>query len=154
VSSGRLPGSGERSLGLPVKETPEVPWDDPKDWAVLTDFGGRVDDDADDSDALQRAMDAGKPTVCLPRGRVVLKKPVVIRGHVRRVIGTEAELQMPAPFPPGSSIFTVADGPEPVVVIERMMSFFWHNHSGANWIDNPTKRTLVLRDVGDVSAAE
>jgi hypothetical protein len=150
VSSGRLPGSGEHSLGLPVKETPDVPWDDPKDWAVLTDFGGKTGDRADDSGALQRAMDAGQPTVCLPRGKVVLKQPIKIRGHVRRVIGTEAELVMPEAFPLGTSIFTVEDGPEPVVVVERMMSFFWNNRSGANWIDNPTKRTLVLRDLADV----
>lgn len=31
--------SPPQSLGLPVKEVPEVPWDDPKNWANVKNFG-------------------------------------------------------------------------------------------------------------------
>jgi polygalacturonase len=150
VSSGRLPGSGEHSLGLPVEETPDVPWDDPKDWAVITDYGAKMDGHSDDSDALQAAIDSGKTTVCLPRGTVVLKKPIVLRGSVRRLIGCEASLKFPTPMTGAKNIFTVGESPEPVLVVERFASWFWDNHSGLNFIDNPTKRTLVLRELGDV----
>ena len=150
VSSGRLPGSGGHSLGLPVRETPDVPWDDLKDWAVITDYGAKMDGNTDDSDALQAAIDSGKTTVCLPRGVVVLKKPIVLRGRVRRLIGCEASLKFPTPLTGAKNIFTVGESSEPVLVVERFATWFWDNHAGVNYIDNPTRRTLVLRELGDV----
>lgn len=149
-ASARAPGSGPRSLGLPVKETPEVPWDDLKDWAVITDFGAQMDGQTDDSDALQRAIDSGKTTVCLPRGVVVLKKPILLRGNVRRVIGCETELKFPSPITGAANIFTVGASHEPVLVIERVVCWFWNNQAELNFIDNPTARTLVLRDINDI----
>lgn len=149
-ASAALPGSGSASLRLPVKETPDVPWDDPKDWAVITDYGALVDGQTDDSEALQRAIDSGKTTVCLPRGTVVLGKPVVIRGRVRRLIGCETFLKILPSIPQDANIFTVGESPEPVLVVERFACWFWDNAAGANFIDNPTRRTLVLRELGDV----
>ena len=149
-ASARLPGSGPKTLGLPVKETPEVPWDDPQQWAVITDFGAKVDGHTDDSDALQRAIDSGQTTVCLPRGVMILKKPVVLRGHVRRLIGCETFVKFPVPMAGAGSIFTVGESTEPVLVVERFASWFWDNASGLNFIDNPTQRTLVLKDLSDL----
>ena len=149
-ASATLPGSGPRSLGLPVKETPDVPWDDLKDWAVITDFGAKMDGHTDDSEALQRAIDSGKTTVCLPRGELLLGKPVVIRGNVRRLIGCETSVKVSPSIPKDTSIFTVGESPEPVLVVERFACWFWNNTSGANFIDNPTRRTLVLRELADV----
>ena len=149
-ASARLPGSGARSLGLAVKETPDVPWDKPADWAVITDFGAKMDGQSDDSEALQKAIDSGKTTVCIPRGTAAIGKPVIIRGKVRRLIGCETALRFPSPMPGEKNIFTVADSPEPVLIVERFASFFWDNHVQVNFIDNPTTRTLVLRELGDV----
>jgi hypothetical protein len=148
--SAKMPGSGPTSLGLPVKETPDVPWDDLKDWAVITQFGAKMDGRSDDSDALQQAIDSGKTTVCLPRGTVVIKKPIILRGKVRRLIGCEAFLKFPTPMTGAANIFTVGESPEPVLVMERFGCWFWDNNAGANFIGNPTKRTLVLKELGDV----
>ena len=95
-ASARLPGSGARSLGLAVKETPDVPWDNPADWAVITDFGAKMDGQSDDSEALQKAIDSGKTTVCIPHGTAAIGKPVIIRGSVRRLIGCETALKFPS----------------------------------------------------------
>jgi hypothetical protein len=148
--SAKMPGSGAASMGLPVKETPDVPWDDPKDWAVITQFGAKMDGRSDDSDALQQAIDSGKTTVCLPRGNVVIKKPIVLRGKVRRLIGCEASLKFPTPMTGAANIFTVGESSEPVLVMERIGCWFWDNKAGINFIDNPTNRTLVLKELGDV----
>ncbi len=149
-ASAKLPGSGPASLGLPVKETPDVPWDDPKDWAVITSYGAKMDGRSDDSDALQQAIDSGKTTVCLPRGAVVIKKPIIIRGNVRRLIGCEAFLKFPSAITGAANIFTVGESREPVLVIERIVCWFWDNNAGINFLDNPTGRTLVLKEIGDV----
>ncbi len=149
-ASARLPGSGSKSLNLPVKETPEVPWDDVEDWAVITDYGAKVDGQTDDSEALQKAIDSGKTTVCLPRGTVVLKQPIILRGNVRHLIGCETFLKFPEPLTGATNIFTVGESAEPVLVVERFACWFWDNRAQVNFIDNPTNRTLVLRELGDV----
>ena len=149
-ATAKLPGSGAASLNLPVKETPDVLWDEPKDWAVITDYGAKMDGRSDDSEALQKAIDSGKTTVCLPRGPVVLKKPIVLRGKVRRLIGCEAFLKFPVPLTGADNIFTVGESQEPVLVLERFACWFWDNKAHLNFIGNPTRRTVVLRELGDV----
>ena len=49
-----------------MKETPEVPWDDPKTWANVDDFGADPTGKADSAAAIQKAMDSGATTVFLP----------------------------------------------------------------------------------------
>jgi hypothetical protein len=148
--SAKLPDSGPTTLNLPITETPEVPWDGLKDWAVITDYGAKMDGRTDDSDALQRAIDSGKRTICMPRGVVALKKPIIIRGHVRRLLGCETSLKFPTPMTGAANIFTVGESPEPVLVVERFAIWFWDNNAGLNFIANPTQRTLVLREINDV----
>lgn len=116
-----------------------------REWA-----SAKMDGRSDDSDALQQAIDSGKTTVCLPRGSVVIKKPIILRGKVRRLIGCEAFLKFPTPMTGADNIFTVGESSEPVLVMERFGCWFWDNKAGANFIDNPTKRTLVLKELGDV----
>jgi hypothetical protein len=149
-ASATLPGSAPRGLELPIKETPDVPYDPFSDWAMVTDFGAKIDGQTDDSEALQRAIDSGKTTVCLPRGQMVIKKPLVLRGNVRRLLGCETFLKFPAPIVGSKNIFTVGESQQPVLVVERIGAWFWDNQSKANFIDNPTGRTLVLRDLNDL----
>ncbi|MGA2621240.1 MAG: glycosyl hydrolase family 28-related protein [Thermoguttaceae bacterium] len=149
-ASTKLPGTAPRGVELPVKETPEVPYDPLAGWAVVTDFGAKLDGHTDDSEALQRAIDSGKTTVCLPRGQMAIKKPVVLRGNVRRLLGCETFLKFPSPITDSKNIFTVGESKQPILVVERIGAWFWDNQSKANFIDNPTNRTLVLRDLNDL----
>jgi hypothetical protein len=140
-----FPGA-QTSLSLPIRETPEVPWDDLKDWAVVTDFGAKPGDKLDDSAGIQRAIDSGKSTVFLPRGGYQLGATVRIRGKVRRFIGGEAR------FHPMTSLRTnplpclrFEDGDAPVVVMER---FSWGYERGACFgLEHAASRTLVLSSV-------
>jgi hypothetical protein len=88
-----LPGS-RPSLNLPVKETPEVPWDPLVEWANPIQAGTGPAEGMDDSQAIQRAIDSGKRTVYLPRGEYTIRRPIQLRGKVRRLIGCEAVLRM------------------------------------------------------------
>jgi hypothetical protein len=134
-----------RSLDLPVKEPPRVPWDDLARWASPTHFGARPDDEQDDTRAIQAAIDAGKSTVYFPCGTYRVRDTVLIRKAVRRIIGCEAHLEVsdlgerPA--------FKVVEGSSPVVVFERLAC----NDAKSPTVDNASNRTLVVQDCYQVS---
>lgn len=124
-----------RSLRLPIKDTPEIPWDDPKDWASVKTF---AKPGMSDAQAIQAAIDSGKTTVYLPRGSYRLgKETVLIRGKVRRLIGCEASLKSDEQ---GGGILKVVDGDAPVVVLERIQLGWPGSHVLVG-----TSRTVVLR---------
>lgn len=135
-----------RTLNLPVKETPDVPWDDPKTtpWASVVAYGAIPNDGRDDTAAIQAAIDSGKTTVYLPVGTYDLQGTVFIRKNVRRIMGTEAVVGVPNNVNPG---FKVVDGTQPVVVFERIDS----GYNATPTIENASSRTLVLRDATNVS---
>ncbi len=126
--------STPNSLGLPIRETPEAPWDSLEDWASPAPFGGHPDDEEDDTAAIQSAVDSGKPTIYLPRGRHRIAGTLHIRGAARRVIGLGAVLE-------GKGTIRVEDGAAPVVVLERLWSA-----KPSIGIEHTSPRTLSLRD--------
>ncbi|MBW4691353.1 MAG: glycoside hydrolase family 55 protein [Lyngbya sp. HA4199-MV5] len=138
--------SPAQTLNLPIKETPDVPWDNPltTPWANVTSYGAVPNDGKDDTAAIQAAIDSGKTTVYLPVGNYDLQKTVFVRNRARRIIGTEASVQVPNTVNPG---FKVVDGVHPVVVIERIQS----GYDSTPTIENASSRTLVIRDATNVS---
>ena len=125
--------SPKRSLNLPVKDTPAVPWDDLSQWVNPEDFGARIDDKKDDTAAIQAAIDSGHTTVYLPAGGVFyIEGKLRIRGNARRIIGTEARLK-------GSGTIVFEDGAHPVVVLER----FNVSYAKLN-LRHEASRTLVM----------
>ncbi len=135
-----------KTLNLPIKETPDVPWDDPvtTPWANVVSYGAIPNDGKDDTAAIQAAIDSGKTTVYLPVGAYTLQGTVLLRNNVRRIIGTEANVEVPNTVSPG---FKVVDGASPTVVFERIGSGYFSTPT----IDNASSRTLVLRDATNVS---
>ena len=124
---------------LPVKDTPTVPWDDPKDWASPTHFGAKPDDDLDDAPAIQQAIDSGKPTIYFPAGSYRIGRTVEIRGKARRLIGCEATLVLDDLK--GEPAFRMIGGAAPVVVFER----FGGGYGTTPTLDNTSARTLVVK---------
>lgn len=143
-TSRNLPNS-KPSLNLPVKETPEVPWDPPSEWANVARFTFSPDRWSDDGDAIQRAIDSGKRTVYLPRGEYAIRQPILLRGRVARLIGCEAVLHMTPPDPL-RPMLTLVEGEAPVVVVERLSVVFRDSAGPHRFMDNLSRRTLVLRD--------
>jgi hypothetical protein len=138
--------SPTRTLNLPIKETPDVPWDDPTQtpWANVVSYGAVPNDGKDDTDAIQAAIDSGRTTVYFPVGYYNLRGTILIRKNVRRIIGTEALVEVPNTVSPG---FKVVDGTSSVVVFERISSGY---HSTPT-LENASARTLVIRDATNVS---
>ena len=124
--------SPARGLGLPVEDPPDVPWDAPADWANVADFGAVGSGGTDNTAAFQAAVDSGKPTVFVPPGGTYqINGDVLIRGNVRRFLGTHANVS-------GGGRLVVVDAAPPVVRIERA------NFPG---IAVQTSRTVVVSAV-------
>ena len=125
-----------KSANLPVLETPNCPWDDPKTWAVVDDFGADPTGNKDSAEAIQKAIDSGATTVFFP-GAYNLKKPVRIRGKVRRMLGVGNRIDYHSNSKPD---FIVEDGDAGVVHIEHFAPI-----NGG--IEIATERTVVLRSL-------
>ena len=130
--------SAATSPRLLVKESPEIPVDDPKTWANVDSFGADPTGQQDSSAAIQKAMDSGATTVFLP-GFYAMKKTVIIRGKVRRVVGTGGWVDYNGQAKPD---FRIVDGLAPVVSLEH----FSYMHGG---LEIDTRRTILFRSVSD-----
>ena len=125
-----------KSLNLPIRETPEAPWDNPKNWAIVDKFGADPTGNKDSADAIQKAIDSGATTVFFP-GSYVIRKPVKIRGKVRRILGVGNWIDYTSQSKPD---FIVEDGDAKVVFIEHFAPI-----NGG--IEINTSRTIVLRSL-------
>lgn len=133
-----MPHGGPRhSLKLPIEETPQTVWDDPKNWAIVDDFGADPTGGKDSSAAIQKAIDSGATTIFFP-GFYALESTVIIRGKVRRVLGTGGWIDYQGKAKPD---FRVADGSEDVVSIEHISDLI-------GGMEIATDRTVVLRSIG------
>ncbi len=114
-----------RTLNLPVKETPDVAWsDDPSDWAFVDGYGAVGDGQADDTAAIQRAMDSGKASIFFPPGKKYkVTKTITIGGAVSRVLFNYAFFDN-IPLKLDQSLFKVVDGTAPVVLLEEFQNDF------------------------------
>ncbi len=137
-------GAPPRSQRLPVLETPTVPWDDPKTWAVVDDFGADPKG-PDSSAAFQKAIDSGATTIYIPRGGYRIGDTVLVRGNVRRIVGCQATVELVQMDKPA---FKVLEGAAPVVVIERIAS----GYAKTTFVEHAAKRALVLSSSCNVNA--
>jgi hypothetical protein len=125
---------------LPIKETPETIWDDPRTWAVVDAFGADPGGKGDSSAAIQRAIDSGATTVFLP-GSYKIGQAVVVRGPVRRLVGLGGQISYGKEKVDGRD-FRIEDGAAPMVTIEHLAAV----HGG---VEIATKRPVVFRSVAD-----
>lgn len=127
-------GAPAKSLRLPIEEAPEVPWDDPRTWAVVDAFGADPTGQKDSSAAIQKAIDSGATTVFFP-GFYAVEKPVTVRGKVRRLLGVGAWIDYTGKSKPD---LVIADGEAKAVVVEQFRQF-------GGGIEIATDRAVVLR---------
>lgn len=148
-------GQSIRSLNLPVIEPPVPAWNlDAGDWIHPGVFGAVGDGKTDDTQAVQRAMDSGKPVVYFQPGRYLIDAPIHIPASVRQVNFMFVE------FVSGKNMhdmkdrgmFTVTGESDEPLLMEDMFSFemnFGHHYL----IEQASKRTLVVRNVHAQSCA-
>lgn len=130
--------SPSESLQLPIKQFPQVAWDDPKTWVSVEQFGAKPNDNKDDTAAFQAAIDSGATTVVVPRnGDYTINGSLRIRGKVRRFIGTQGWIN-------GTGEIVADNGSQPTLIIQDF--FIRYPKSNLKW-RSITNRTVVFRDI-------
>ena len=148
-----------KSLRLPIKETPEVPWEtDLSKWVKVpwTKAGEDI------SDALQGAIDQaareGKTTIYFPRRTSTYEypkftRPIRVHGSVNRIIGMSNIIDIADPTgilsKGDKAVFTFEDITSPAVVVERFFLLGgWKGPREAFMFENKSGRALVIRNLG------
>ncbi|MFA5206793.1 MAG: glycosyl hydrolase family 28-related protein, partial [Lentisphaeria bacterium] len=132
-----------RSPRLPVKDSPLViPEPDLAKWASVDDFGAVGDGIADDTAAIQRAMDAGRPVVYFPKANYVVNGTVAIPAGVREITWLFGAVHRSvANEPDGPALFRVAEPSDEPLRFHQAMS------AGGVFLDHEADRPVVLEDM-------
>lgn len=145
----RLASTESDLIGLAVKESPNVRFDPDFDhWANPLDYGAVGDGKADDTEAIQAAIDdRTKTTVYLPGGRRFrIEGELAIRGNIERLIGCEGSLRGASKRP---ARIVVADGIAPTVIVERIDCGY-----GDTTFAHATSRKVVISSICGLSRVE
>lgn len=128
--------SAAKSIRLPVREPPEISWEDPSTWVSVEKFGADPTMKEDSSPAIQKAIDSGASTVYFP-GTYTLGSTILVRGKVKRILFHGQNIDYNGKVRPD---FRVVDGDSPIVSIEHIAPV-------GGGIEVDTERTVVLRSV-------
>ena len=130
--------SGQLSLRLPIRDTPEFYDSDQKNWADVGAPSGR-----DDTRAVQAALRSGETTVFFQPGRYSLSHTVVVPGNVRRVVGFKTNVDALLPFD-DEPLFRFSGGKSSdLTILENLVV----SAKGGLLSEHLDARALVLRDI-------
>jgi hypothetical protein len=147
-----------KSLHLPIKETPEVPWEtDLSKWVKVEWTKSGEDIGEALQGAIDRAAKEGKTTVYIPRHARTyeypkLTRPIRVHGSVTRLLGMSNIVDIADPsgaLQAGQASFTFEDLRSPAVVVERFFLLGgWKGPPKAFMFENKSGKALVLRNLG------
>ncbi len=132
-------GRPAHSLRLPVEDSPRILHESNlANWANVDEFGALGDGVADDTEAIQRAMDSGKPAILFPKVAYTINGTVAIPRTVRQIsclYGCTLRA-----LAADTAMFRVAeDSPDPLWVQQNI-------NVGGLFLDHEAQRTVVLED--------
>ena len=130
-----------KSLGLPVRDMPVIlPEPDLAKWADVHAFGAKGDGITDDTAAIQRAMNSGKPVVYFPRVAYVVNGTVNIPASVREVCFLHGSVYRSVENLEAAMFRVSEPSPEPLLLHQNV-------NAGGIFVDHEADRPLVLEDV-------
>lgn len=149
--------SPQKSLGLPIQDTPEFVDTNLNNWANVISYGAKANDLGDDTAAIQAAIDSGKSTVYFPFGKYRISDTIRVRGAVQRIVGMGAYIS-PAgtSFPAGKPAFRFESGTVSTVIFENISLNRNYDVTGFPefsfpMIEDTRGTTVVLKNLIDVS---
>ena len=152
-------GAELKSLRLPIKETPEVPWETDLSKWVKVDWSKAGEDVGE---ALQGAIDQaareGKTTIYFPRHPRTydypkFTRPIRVHGSVNRILGMSNIIDIADPTGQlqagDKAVFTFEDLTGPAVVVERFFLLGgWKCPRGLAMFENKSGKAVVIRNLG------
>jgi len=138
-----LSESPKRSLGLAIKDTPELPYEPLDQWMSVGAYA-ELATAGDWGPAIQAAIDSGKSTIYFPRlakGGYAIKSQVIVRGAARVLQGCGAHIKPDGKALAGKAAFRIEAGRPDTVFFEK---FTWENGKGLDHIEHAA-RVLVMQ---------
>lgn len=143
------PEQTQATLDLPIKDSPEIPWEqDPERWVSVNQFGAVADGLADDTEAIQKAMLSGAAVVYFKPGTYLIDSSIIIPAHVNRVnfmycdLVAGGRLQLSE----NTGTFKVVGDSDSPLIIEDLFAF--ERYFGKHYlVDHASRRTLILSDL-------
>ncbi len=128
----RVRSTAIKSMNLPIEDYPLMPWvSSGADWANVDEYGAVGDGVADDTQAIQSAMNSGKPFILFPKQKYNISGTVSIPASTKQLIAAEAQIL-------GTGIKFDVNASSPDVLAFRFM-----NLEGGS-INHSTQRTILL----------
>jgi len=141
------PGGSGTALRMPIAEHPVRPAYPADQWASVSSFGARSDDDADDTAPIQAALDSGKPVVHLRPGMYEVSNTLHVPATVQAIMGFEALIDATRGDFAGSSaaaVFSIPDtSPDPLMISQLL---FKASPQVVD-VERLAERPVALRDV-------
>jgi hypothetical protein len=143
VSGGAVNLSGKgpvRSLNLEIREAPRPPAaDDLSQWAVVEEYGAKGDGVTDDTAAIQRAVDSGKPIIFFGKPEYVINGTVNLPASVQQLQFMHSHAVRVIPSDP--AMFRVSEPSDTPLWILK------NDNIGGVFLDHEADRTLVMEDM-------
>ena len=117
--------SPEKSLNLPIEETPDYNDHDLNNWANVEHYS-----------SVQAAMNSGKSTIYFPMGQHKLNETIEVPTTVKKIVGFESFINLNQPEL--QAVFKVARNSRSPLIIEGLLL-------ESTLIQNKTKRTLAFK---------
>lgn len=136
------------SLSLPVKETPQIAWEEPEKWVCVEEFGAVGDGITDDTSAIQKAFNSGAHTVWFQPGRYKVNSSIHIPASVNRINFMYCDLVSGEDIRTKShkGVFVVDGESDTPLLMEDL--FAWEGFWGfMTLVDHACKRTLIMEDI-------
>ncbi len=132
-----------------IEETPVIPREkDFSKWVSVTSFGAIPDDGKDDPEAIQKAMNSGKPVVYFQPGLYTIDQHIDIPSTVQRVNFMFCNLEETESLGNDKyhGIFRVTGENDTPLIIEDI--YCHENLHGAKYlVEHASKMTLVMSDM-------
>lgn len=114
-SSSRVRSGAIKSMNLPIEDWPIIPWEtNLSNWANVQSFGAAGNGSTDDTQAIQDAMNSGKPVIYFPKRRYRINGTVSIPASIKQVMGSKTV------FVGGNTFFDINQGSSTPLFIESM----------------------------------